>query len=44
MGEDMPDEEHLDGCEADFTKDPLKDEDREDLLVPEGQEVDKEDA
>jgi hypothetical protein len=39
---DMNDD--LDGCELDFTKEPLKDDERESLLVPEGEEEDEEDA
>jgi len=40
--EDLNDD--LDGCELDFTKKPMKDEEREDLLIPEGGEEDEEDA
>jgi hypothetical protein len=34
----------LDGCELDFTEEPMKDTEREDLLVPEGEEEDEPDA
>lgn len=33
--------DELDGCELDFTADPLPDSEREALLIPEGSEVDE---